>query len=313
MMTTCKSTIQNNKRLRWTAILVGSLLLFGILAFVLLHVVLLITGQESIDSAQDLRGFGDFSNVLDSDSAARKWAELHQDDLYDNVNSTQIWANGGNGLSLKILNALDDEWQPLWESVISDWRESQALRLTVERVTVDHSCARVQGVMKVCNANLGDTGYLGYNELETVGDVIVSSVAFMNEYYLYNADYERKQYTLCHELGHGFGLSHTDVNPYNQDTGDCMDYTVSPENNLDPGQYNFERLASMYMQHKNDDALSATNAGDGQYNAQYSTTADDAILFDMSENGSSLRQGKKGGQRALLLGHRVIQRHYLYI
>ena len=51
---------------------------------------------------------------------------------------------------------------------------------------------------------------------------------------------------MCHELGHCLALSHTDTNHYNADLGDCMDYTTTYSNNLNPGQVNFDRLFSLY-------------------------------------------------------------------
>ena len=51
---------------------------------------------------------------------------------------------------------------------------------------------------------------------------------------------------MCHEIGHGFGLPHTDENPYNTDKGNCLDYTITPDNNLYPGQVNYEKLNGMY-------------------------------------------------------------------
>jgi hypothetical protein len=46
--------------------------------------------------------------------------------------------------------------------------------------------------------------------------------------------------------GHGFGLPHTDENYFNRDRGDCMDYTTRPQNNLAPGQFNFQVLNELY-------------------------------------------------------------------
>lgn len=51
---------------------------------------------------------------------------------------------------------------------------------------------------------------------------------------------------MSHQVGHGFGLPHTDENFNNKDLGNCLDYTNSPENNLRPGAYNCERLKGMY-------------------------------------------------------------------
>jgi hypothetical protein len=41
-------------------------------------------------------------------------------------------------------------------------------------------------------------------------------------------------------------LPHTDENFNNQDLGNCLDYTNTPDNNLRPGAYNCERLQGMY-------------------------------------------------------------------
>jgi len=98
------------------------------------------------------------------------------------------------------------------------------------------------------SGNYGETGWLGINEvLKTVpAGIIQSSVAKMNEHYLLNADYDERLYTMCHELGHGYGLPHTDENFNNKDLGNCLDYTNSPSNNLRPGDANCKRLLEMY-------------------------------------------------------------------
>jgi hypothetical protein len=46
---------------------------------------------------------------------------------------------------------------------------------------------------------------------------------------------------------HGFGLPHTDENPYNDNLGNCLDYTDDPSENLHPGDVNFNKLKSMYL------------------------------------------------------------------
>ena len=45
----------------------------------------------------------------------------------------------------------------------------------------------------------------------------------------------------------GFGLPHTDENPYNTNLGNCLDYTDDPEDNLLPGAVNFAKLREMYL------------------------------------------------------------------
>lgn len=58
-------------------------------------------------------------------------------------------------------------------------------------------------------------------------------------------------------LGHAFGLPHTDVNYYNFDRGDCLDYTIRPGNNLSPGEFNFNLLYTLYGSVNGDPSTSA--------------------------------------------------------
>ena len=77
----------------------------------------------------------------------------------------------------------------------------------------------------------------------------------------------------CHEIGHGFGLPHTDENFNNPDLGNCMDYTSRPQNNLHPDASNFARLRSMY----------GTFDGDGMTNTA-TTTGEEPGNDETSEN-----------------------------
>lgn len=303
-----------NQKLKWCILLTGSLLLFGALTYLLLHLVLVLSGNESV---QD---FGDFSNVLSGDDLTNHnlWANGRMEDPYLSDNSTQVWAHSNNGdgngiLKLEILNALDEDWQTLFDTVIQDWSQSSVLDLYPKRVDVDYQCSRVQGAMKICNANFGETGYLGFNEVEYMGNVILSSVAQMNEYYLYNADDTQRQYTLCHELGHGFGLPHTDENPYNTDLGNCMDYTLKPENNLHPGESNFQRLASMYMDTRQDENIGQQQQQyiSEQYEQQQQQQYDPEQSNYYYQDQRNRADNNNGPQHRQL--RRVVKRHYFYM
>jgi len=199
----------------------------------------------------DEMDLGNFTDVLDGLDGL-DFGDLFNDDPKLGDNTTYLWRSdyiqpSNGGLQLKLLNALDDTWQSEFEQAVSDWKESEALTLTTEQVEVDHTCTRIDGVMVVCNANFGDTGWVGINENSMLDGVIQSSVAKMNEYYLRNANYDHRRFTMCHEIGHGFGLPHTDENPYNSNLGNCLDYTDDPESNLLPGDVNMEKLRGMYL------------------------------------------------------------------
>ena len=157
----------------------------------------------------DLGNFTDVLGGLDGVS----FEDLFGGDPMLGDNTTLRWDNDyvdaeNGGLRLTLQNALDDTWQTEFELAVADWRESDALQLTTERVAVDYNCSMVEGVMVVCNANFGATGWVGINENSILRGVIVSSVAKMNEYYLRNADFDHRRFTMCHEIGHGeYGYS----------------------------------------------------------------------------------------------------------
>jgi len=133
---------------------------------------------------------------------------------------------------------LDDDWHEYFDIAVQDWDNGtpDSLTLSTKLDTPDSQCSPVDGVMKVCNGNYGETGWKGINEVSFQGRTILASVAKMNEAYFEGSqDSENKrQYTMCHEIGHGFGLPHTDEKFWNRDLGNCKLYGMkhfSKENN----------------------------------------------------------------------------------
>jgi hypothetical protein len=61
-----------------------------------------------------------------------------------------------------------------------------------------------------------------------------------------------KQFVMCQEIGHTFGLAHQDENFSNTNLGSCMDYTNNPDrndgagNNRHPNQHDYDMLRSLY-------------------------------------------------------------------
>jgi predicted Zn-dependent protease len=261
----------NNRRRNGTIGTLGSLAVVGATGYLVWKYAL--ASPTNLDEAQD-----GLSNL--TDKASQAWDDLDipyipsidlsnftdvlagiSDEMFGELfggdpmlgdNTTYNWNPdfvypSDGGLRLTLQNALDDTWQGEFEAAVSDWQESDALVLTAERVEVDYNCNRIDGVMVVCNANFGETGWVGINENAIMDNIIVSSVAKMNEYYLRNADFDHRRYTMCHEIGHGFGLPHTDENQYNANIGNCLDYTDSPSTNMYPGDVNMAKLREMYL------------------------------------------------------------------
>lgn len=129
------------------------------------------------------------------------FSQLGPDEVYK-------WRTNNNGLQLEVLNALDDLWFPFFYRAVSEWDDGNpdAVDLKTSRVNPDSACKTVAGVLKVCNGNYGETAWRGINKLLLENDSIYASAARMNEFYFRGEDVDQRQYTMCHEIGHGLGL-----------------------------------------------------------------------------------------------------------
>lgn len=158
------------------------------------------------------------------------------------------------GLKLNVINALTEDWHSYFDQAIIDWENGSPDVITLETsvIDADPDCTPVSNKMKVCNRDYGETGWEGINEILTQGRTIVSSVAKMNEFYLSRDklteknEFVKRQYTMCHEIGHGYGLPHLDENFQNADLNSCMDYSSRPENNQVPNAQDYENLNILY-------------------------------------------------------------------
>mmetsp|Transcript_3876 Transcript_3876/g.8667 ORF Transcript_3876/g.8667 Transcript_3876/m.8667 type:complete len:652 (-) Transcript_3876:141-2096(-) len=197
--------------------------------------------------------FGPKSNndSLDPSSWLPGWPD--SDPNLGSVGENNVWDMRGEyrGLTLQVLNNLDAEshWNEFFEAAVSDWDngDPDAVTLYVRQGgDYDPECRAIRRAMKVCNGNYGPTDWRGVNQILLQDEYIITSLAKMNDYYLEGTTKAQKQYTMCHELGHGLGLGHTDENFHNRDLGNCMDYTERPQNNMHPDESNFETLVGLY-------------------------------------------------------------------
>jgi hypothetical protein len=129
----------------------------------------------------------------------------------EDLGQTSVWmqSNGQSGLELTLINALDAEWYPYFYRAVEQWDAGSgsldSLTLSTYTSDPDSECSPLSGFIKVYNGNYGNTDWKGINKVILKNDKIESSVAQMNEYYFGGNDGNARQYTMCHEVGHGFG------------------------------------------------------------------------------------------------------------
>jgi len=111
----------------------------------------------------------DISGLLDR---AKDWG-FHFDDIFsfdamDGNGTAPGWrSKEGEGLHLNIANGLTTDWHGFFYQAVSDWDAGSPDVLTLSTYVVDPDpeCAPIQGEMKVCNADFGNTGWEGINEV----------------------------------------------------------------------------------------------------------------------------------------------------
>jgi predicted Zn-dependent protease len=212
-----------------------------------------------------------FFKVLETDAfednLVKQWIDS---DPWANVspNKNYVWPTSSNSsangriVDLIIWNAMGEPWQVALNTAVANWQDSNqtisttnVLDLTMRSVKPDPECEPVPGVIKICSANYGPTGWRGRNQLELNtewgDDRIIASAVKINEFYFEeesdDTDYYVRLYTVCHELGHAIGLPHWDENSFNTNNGNCMDYTETNfRENSRPDVTNFLFLEGLY-------------------------------------------------------------------
>lgn len=162
------------------------------------------------------------------------------------------WERSGNPLELDLGNNLDNAWYSYLGEASGEWNQSSVLDTNVVSGS-GGQCDIQLGNVQVCNAFYGDNGWLGVAGI-AVGKKrhIIAGYVKVNDSYFSSGTYNHpdwRQYVMCQEVGHTFGLGHDDENFDNDNTGSCMDYgspVADSGDNRYPGPHDFDMLAEIY-------------------------------------------------------------------
>lgn len=158
------------------------------------------------------------------------------------------WAKGSAPVVLIQGDNVSSAWDPYLGQSTADWTASAVLDTAITAGSTNpRRCNPTTGMVEVCSAKYGDTGWLGLAQiwLDANGH-ITQGTAKMNDTYFALVQYntpEQRAHVMCQEVGHTFGLGHTSEDGSSQAT--CMDYSTDPGSTR-PNAHDYEQLDVIY-------------------------------------------------------------------
>ena len=203
---------------------------------------------------------------------------------------------------------LGDNLSTVWKSSLvgasTDWNDSVLKNQVVSGTSAD--CDPTLGQVEVCSDAYGQNGWLGIAQIWVYRGRyghIAQGVVKVNDTYFSMPAYDSqawRNFVMCQEVGHTFGLDHQDENFSNPNLGTCMDYTNDPDgsvfsqlNNEHPNLHDYEMMESIYAHLNSPDSGpgNGNGSGNGKKPADVGANID---LNDPSEWGEALRQDAEG-------------------
>lgn len=219
-----------------------------------------------------------------SASADHSWGSYH-------------WGRAGSPLNLKLGDNVSSVWDGHLTTASNDWNASTTVKTAVvSGSTRPKNCRPTSGRVEVCNAKFGSNGWLGIASVWVSGDHITQGTVKLNDTYFSTPTYNTsawRQFVVCQEVGHTFGLDHQDEIFSNANLGTCMDYTDDPDgakknqlSNLRPNLHDFAQLELIYSHFDSSTtAKQDTSASPGR---------SDEALEGPAEWGKVIRRDTKG-------------------
>ena len=167
------------------------------------------------------------------------------------------WARTANPFTLNLGDNVGASWDSYLATASTDWSQSTVLDTKIVPGSTDpKQCKAKNGRVEVCNSRYGYNGWLGVASIWVSGSHITQGMVKVNDSYFNTATYGTpawREFVMCQEVGHTFGLDHQDTNFTNTNLGTCMDYTNDPDgtlygqlSNLHPNQHDYDEIGIIY-------------------------------------------------------------------
>lgn len=166
------------------------------------------------------------------------------------------WARTANPFTLKLGDNVSAKWDAHLVTSSLDWSVSAELDTTIVAGKAKGNCLPTKGLVEVCNKTYGNNGWLGIASIWISSGHIIQGTVKLNDTYFNTVKYNTpawRQFVMCQEVGHTFGLDHQDEVFNNPNLGTCMDYTNDPDgtlfgqlDNQHPNAHDYEQLGTIY-------------------------------------------------------------------
>lgn len=198
--------------------------------------------------------FGTFGTA----SADHSWGGYH-------------WARTANPFTIYLGDNLTASWKPFLITTSADWSTSSVLDTLIVAGNTNNkkgrntpkNCTPTAGRGEVCNANYGQTGWLGIATVWASGLHITQGTVKLNDAYFSKPQYNTaawRNLVMCQEVGHIFGLGHQDEGFTNPNLDTCMDYTNNPASNQHPNTHDYVMLEELYEHLDSSTTIAASSA-----------------------------------------------------
>lgn len=203
------------------------------------------------------------------------------------------WARTSNPFRLALGDNLSGNWKPYLSTTSTNWSISDVLDTAIVPGQAKSNCRPTSGRVEVCNKSYGNNGWLGLAQIWISGLHITQGTTKLNDTYFNTSTYNKpawRNFVMCQEVGHTFGLDHQDTTFNNTNLGTCMDYTNDPDgtiygqlSNEQPNAHDYEELDIIYSHLDSFTTL-------GQSTAQRAQLFGDAASDNPGEWGRLVRQ-----------------------
>lgn len=166
-------------------------------------------------------------------------------------------------------------WLARYSAAYTKWRSASMTKVRpIQGATGGgrNPCPAALNQITSCDGSYGNTGWLGLATVWTYsGGHIAQGTSKVNNTYHNRAPYNTtayRQFVICQEIGHNFGLGHVNEVFTNANTGSCMDYTNDPDggpgggSNSDPHNMNPNAHDYALINSKHNHVGSASHADD---------------------------------------------------